>query len=251
MVTERALAGERAGLVVVAEHQQAGRGRLDRAWHTPPRAALTFSMLVDPAVPVAQWPLLPLLAGFVVETVLAERISGASLKWPNDVLATGTDGVDRKLCGILAERVEGPQGPLAVVGIGLNVSQTPDELPGEGATSLLAQLREELAAEGASDAEVLGARVDRTELLVQLLATFEALRGLLAQPDDLLAGYRSVCSTLGQQVDVHLPQGGCTAARPSTSTPRARSWSPTGRAPCGSALEMSCTFAGLSDMICP
>jgi BirA family biotin operon repressor/biotin-[acetyl-CoA-carboxylase] ligase len=207
LVAERARSGEEAGLVLVAEHQQAGRGRLDRVWQTPPRAALTFSMLVDPQVPADRWPLLPLLAGFVVDTVLAERIGAAALKWPNDVLATGPDGLDRKLAGILVERVEGPYGPLAVVGIGINVSQGPDELPTDGATSVLQQLRAEVAAEGGAEADVLGARVDRTELLEQLLATWQALLPLLRRPEDLLAGYRAVCGTLGREVDVHLPGG--------------------------------------------
>lgn len=207
VVAERARAGEEAGLVLVAEHQQAGRGRLDRVWETPPRAALTFSVLVDPGVPAAQWPLLPLLAGFVVDTVLAERVSSAGLKWPNDVLATGADGVDRKLCGILVERVEGPYGPLAVVGIGLNVDQVPEELPAATATSVLTEMRAEIAAEGGTDGDVAGARIDRTELLVQLLTTWQMLLPLLREPADLLAGYRAVCRTLGQEVDVHLPGG--------------------------------------------
>lgn len=207
LVAERAREGEEAGLVVVAEHQQAGRGRLDRVWQTPPRAALTFSMLVDPQVPAERWGLLPLLAGFVVETVLAGRIEGVGLKWPNDVLATGPDGVDRKLVGILVERVEGPHGPLAVVGIGINVSQTPDELPIEGATSVLTQLRAEVAAEGGGEADVAGARVDRTELLEELVATWQALVPLLGEPEDLLAGYRAVSTTLGREVEVHLPGG--------------------------------------------
>src|SRR4051794_41572383 len=86
--------------VVVADHQQAGRGRLDRAWVTPPGAALTFSAVFDPVVDTEWWPLLPLVAGDAV----ARGPGGfASLKWANDVLIG-----DHKGCGILVERVHTP-----------------------------------------------------------------------------------------------------------------------------------------------
>ncbi len=156
VAAERWRAGEAAGLVVVTDHQVAGRGRLDRAWVTPAGAALTLSLLVAPdAVPTPRWPWLPLLTGVaVVEAV--RRVAGVevALKWPNDVLVG-----DRKLAGILVERVEGPRGAGAIVGVGLNVSQTPSELPVPTATSL------------AMEAEP----PDRTDLLVAVLECFGAL----------------------------------------------------------------------------
>ena len=75
LVAERARAGAATGLVVVAEHQTAGRGRLDRAWETPARAALTFSVLVRPAREPAAWPWLPLLTGVAVAEA-APRATG-------------------------------------------------------------------------------------------------------------------------------------------------------------------------------
>lgn len=212
---DRVRAGAGAGLVLVAEHQQAGRGRMDRVWETPERAALTFSAVVDPGVPAAQWPLLPLLVGLVVETSVADRVPEARLKWPNDVMTErpGDDGFGRKLCGILVERVEGPNGPLAVVGIGVNVSQGRDEMPDTG-TSVRLEVEAEIAAEQQDrdgDEDPSAPRetvvVDRTELLATLLRTLDALAPLLAAPDDLVNAYRSVCSTLGREVDVHLPGG--------------------------------------------
>ena len=101
--------------MLAAEQQRAGRGRLGRTWTSPPRAALTFSVLLRPAaVPRARLGWLPLLAGVAVAAaVRATTGLDAQLKWPNDVLV-GT----AELAGILAEA----PGEAVVVGIGLNVS---------------------------------------------------------------------------------------------------------------------------------
>ncbi|MGZ6748140.1 MAG: biotin--[acetyl-CoA-carboxylase] ligase, partial [Nocardioides sp.] len=125
LVAERARDGAPEGLVVVTEHQTAGRGRLDRTWSSPPRAGLTVSLLLRPDVPAARRGWLPLLTGVALAESVSE-ITGAraSLKWPNDLLAA--DG--RKLAGILAEAVTSPDQPSAVVvGVGLNVTTRPDE----------------------------------------------------------------------------------------------------------------------------
>jgi BirA family transcriptional regulator, biotin operon repressor / biotin---[acetyl-CoA-carboxylase] ligase len=187
-----ARAGERPGLVLVAEHQTAGRGRLDRAWSTPARAALTLSLLVAPdSAPVERWPWLPLLTGLaVVDAVRREAGLDASLKWPNDVLVD-----EHKVAGILVERVESPGGAMAVVGVGLNVSASRDELPVASATSLV------LAGAG---------EVDRTALLLGLLDAFRR------RYDDWCAAsghgprtsYAAACSTVGRPVRVELPGGG-------------------------------------------
>ena len=104
--------------MLVAEHQAAGRGRLDRVWTSPPRAGLTVSFLLRPDVPAARRGWLPLLTGVALAEAVGE-VTGvrASLKWPNDLLAV--DG--RKLAGILAESRRARR---VVVGVGLNVSTT-------------------------------------------------------------------------------------------------------------------------------
>jgi BirA family biotin operon repressor/biotin-[acetyl-CoA-carboxylase] ligase len=196
-VADRARAGEPAGLVVVTEHQTAGRGRLDRTWETPRGVALTFSMLVSPAgVPLARWPWLPLLTGLAVVDAVTE-VAGvaAALKWPNDVMAG-----DGKLAGILVELVEQPGGAAAVVGVGLNVSASHDQLPVETATSL--------ALEGAAE-------VDRTSLLGAVLTSFSARYDgwVGAVGDELRASYLRVCSTLGKQVRAELPGGDTVTGR--------------------------------------
>jgi BirA family transcriptional regulator, biotin operon repressor / biotin---[acetyl-CoA-carboxylase] ligase len=123
-----ARSGAQEGLVLVAEAQTAGRGRMGRRWVSPPRSALTFSVLLRPGVPAALLGWMPLLAGVAVASALRGTAGvDARLKWPNDVLAG-----DAKLAGILAER----WGEAIVVGTGINVFQRRDELAVPTATSL-------------------------------------------------------------------------------------------------------------------
>ncbi|MCW2572767.1 MAG: Biotin-protein ligase [Frankiales bacterium] len=182
VVADRGRDGAPAGVVVVAEEQVSGRGRLDRAWLSPARAGLTFSVLLRPALPAAEWGWLPLLAGVAVARALRTHAKvDAVLKWPNDVLVDG-----RKLCGLLAEAVA-PDG--LVVGIGLNVTTNRDELPHDGATSL--------RLEGA-------ATTDRDTLL---RAVLRELAIVLADIAAGRAAYRELCSTLGERVRIELPTG--------------------------------------------
>lgn len=188
--------------VLVAHHQDAGRGRRDRAWESAPSEGLTFSVLLRPdRVPPAQWGWAPLIAGLALVVAMEDYRPAAgdarvpvALKWPNDLLL-GPD--QRKGAGILAEVVDGGGGAQAlVVGIGINVSTPEAELP-EGGTSLLAQ----------------SVRRSRPDVLGDVLATFASLdddwraaRGDAARAG-LLAGYRRRCATLGSTVRVALPGG--------------------------------------------
>src|SRR5262245_49264776 len=114
------------GALVVADHQTAGRGRLGRSWEAPAGTALLFSTLLKPP-PERHVPELSLVAGIAVADTL-ERALGLSvqLKWPNDVMLRR-----RKVAGCLAEARDGA----VVLGIGVNVNQTREELP-ENAGSL-------------------------------------------------------------------------------------------------------------------
>jgi BirA family biotin operon repressor/biotin-[acetyl-CoA-carboxylase] ligase len=176
-----AVAEPESNLVVVADHQQAGRGRLDREWVTPPGAALTFSAVLDPVVDTEWWPVLPLVTGYAVARALGGY---ATLKWPNDVMIEG-----RKVCGILVERVA-TRPPMVVIGIGINVDQTEDELPVPTATSLTHA----------------GHAVDRTALFGDVLASLRASLGHFARhPDLFMNQYRDRSATLGHDVRVDLP----------------------------------------------
>ena len=158
---------------------------------------------------VEHWPWLPLLTGYAVWRALAGLGVDASLKWPNDVLLG-----ERKVAGILAERVETPRGPAAVIGIGLNVSMTPEELPVPTATSLWI---------------ATGRELDRTDLLITIAQSVLTTYAEWA-PDPsgtpttgaLRTAYTSACSTLGQTVRADLPDG-------TVITGHARSIDSTGR----------------------
>lgn len=184
-------AGAVEGAVLVAESQTAGRGRLGRSWVSPPRAALTFSVLLRPEAAASRLGWLPLLAGVAVATAVRSATgTQAQLKWPNDVLVG-----DRKLGGILAERA--PEGDV-VVGIGVNVSTIETELPPPGPGSLPAT---SLALEGAPS-------VARDALLIETLSALDRLYAAFRLQAPPVKEYRQLCATLGRNVRVELPGTG-------------------------------------------
>jgi BirA family transcriptional regulator, biotin operon repressor / biotin---[acetyl-CoA-carboxylase] ligase len=188
-VADRFRAGEHEGLVIAAEHQTAGRGRLGREWVTPARSSLTVSFLLVPQqVSAERWPWLPLVTG-VAAAAAVRRVTGVqvSLKWPNDVLAD-----DHKLGGILLERVERDGSAAAVVGVGINCDQSVEELPVPEATSL---------------AIVTGGAVDRSALLAALVEELETRYDGWVAGSDLRPDYLELCTTIGQQVKVAVPGG--------------------------------------------
>jgi BirA family transcriptional regulator, biotin operon repressor / biotin---[acetyl-CoA-carboxylase] ligase len=186
-VAAAARGGAGAGLVVIAEEQTAGRGRLERQWSSPPRAGVLMSVLLRPTVEVATWPLIPLLTGLAaVEAVAAVGRVEASLKWPNDVMVD-----ERKLGGILVERVD----DAVVIGIGLNVSTRDVELPVTTATSLA-------IAGGSTDREILVKEVLRA--LERRYTAWHDTGGSMAS---VIPAYRERCETIGHRVELALPGG--------------------------------------------
>lgn len=191
-----ARAGAGHGTVLVSDHQSAGRGRLGRTWTAPPGTGIAMSVLLRPEVPTVRWTWLPLLTGLAVSDALRQAHDlPADLKWPNDVLV-----LDRKICGVLAERVETDDGPAVVLGMGINVSLTTDQLPVPSATSVTLAL----AALGAP-----GVPVSRTALVSTVLLDLQRiLRHWSDVGDEAVAvSYRERCGTLGRQVSVQLGDG--------------------------------------------
>ncbi|MBV9514185.1 MAG: biotin--[acetyl-CoA-carboxylase] ligase [Mycobacteriaceae bacterium] len=182
----RATAGEDInGVVLIAEHQTAGRGRSGRSWATAPQAQVALSVGVGVArVPTSAWGWLPLGAGLAVLDAVKSAGVDAVLKWPNDVLAG-----EGKLAGILAEVA----GQAIVVGIGLNVTLTRDEV-GEPLVTSLADL-------GVADP-------DRAALAAELLRRLgERVTSWRQRDQQLMADYRTHCATIGSPVRAVLPGG--------------------------------------------
>ncbi|MFD0272610.1 biotin--[acetyl-CoA-carboxylase] ligase [Kitasatospora sp. NPDC127111] len=189
----RAKDGAPQGAVLVAEAQNAGRGRLERQWTAPARSGLFLSVLLRPdEVPVERYGWLPILVGVAAASTLT-RVAEVEvgLKWPND-LQVEIDGTERKLGGILTEL----SGGAVVAGLGVNVSLRAAELPVPTAASLA----------------LAGAAVtDRATLLRSLLREFAGLyaewTAAAGDPhaSGLLPAYTDRCTTLGREVRVHLP----------------------------------------------
>jgi BirA family biotin operon repressor/biotin-[acetyl-CoA-carboxylase] ligase len=141
------------GAVAVAEEQTEGRGRLGRTWHAPAGTSVLVSVLLRPAVEPPRLPELSLVAGGAVAEAIAQ-VTGIepAIKFPNDVLVGG-----KKVAGILAESSEGR----VVLGVGVNVNQTVDELPRDTQTEPTS-LRIEA-----------GEPIDRAPLLAEILLRLE------------------------------------------------------------------------------
>jgi BirA family biotin operon repressor/biotin-[acetyl-CoA-carboxylase] ligase len=214
-----ARAGAAEGAVLAAEHQTRGRGRQGRQWVSRAGSSLIFSVLLRPAaVPPADRGWLPLLTGVAVARALRQQAGvDATLKWPNDVLADGA-----KLAGILAEQA----GEAIVMGVGLNVAATRDELPPPGpgalpATSLALVGNPAGRLGGDSASRSIGRPgsadrlcLDREALLVGILAELEDWyrRWTTPSPGDtegsgLRAEYLRLSATIGRPVRVELPGG--------------------------------------------
>lgn len=209
-VMELARQGEPEGVVLVADHQTAGRGRAGRTWTAPPGASLLCTILLRPPAPVAP---LATFALAVAASEAVEQVAGFApgLKWPNDLVvedATSDGAVrTRKLAGILAEAEWSPSSQIAAgyrppapheratvaAGIGLNVSW-PDEVPDELADVAVA-INHLGDARPARD-EVLGALLDRLDVHYGAL-----VRGGVG---DVLDAWRARSATLGRQVRIDL-----------------------------------------------
>lgn len=205
------------GTVLLANEQVAGKGRLGRQWVSPAGSQLIFSVLILPDS-LEHLGTLPLAAGLAV----TDSVEGSVLKWPNDVHIDG-----KKLCGILAEagpvgeafksapktevskaevnkaeinkaevapktQAANPPSARVVVGMGINVTLTREELPIEAATSLALE----------------GLDTDRTELAITVLKNLRRRITQWEQQDpQLMADYRKVCSSIGQEVRLEAPTG--------------------------------------------
>lgn len=191
--------GDAEGLVLVADHQSAGRGRRDRSWEAPPGSSLLLSVMLRPDIEPARAGVLTAGVGLAARAAchaVAEVDPG--LKWPNDLVAETPRG-ERKLGGILAEsRVAGDRLAAVVVGLGLNVAW-PRSVPED-----LADLAVSLG-----ELRPSGGPVDRGELATTLLADLEGRLRTVEAGDDatVWADWRQASVTLGRPVRVETGDG--------------------------------------------
>jgi len=196
-VLAMARAGAPEGIVVVADHQTAGRGRLDRSWEAPPESSLLLSVLLRPPVPVRLAHLAATSLAVAAADACAERLRvHPLLKWPNDlVIVRGERDEGRKVGGILSESVvSGDRLEAVVVGLGLNVNWP--------------AMPPELASIAVSLNQVAEHDVDREDLLVAILRGLDDWCNRLELPggrEQLQARYHELSATIGRDVRVELP----------------------------------------------
>ena len=144
--------GEPHGALIIAEEQTGGRGRAGRSWHSEKSSGIYATVLLRPAIPPQDAPLMTLMAGLAARDAVEEYCGvSADIRWPNDLLANG-----KKFCGILTEmHAEPDRVRFVIIGIGLNVNHT--RFP-EAIASIATSLRNET-----------GKPLSRLELLLKLL----------------------------------------------------------------------------------
>ena len=191
-VFRRAEEGAPKGLVVLARHQTAGKGRLGRTWFDQPGQSLMFSILLQPTIPLPSYPLLSLTLASSVAATASIVGPGIAVKWPNDVLQRG-----RKFCGILAEsRALRPGNPpVLVLGAGVNVGYREEDFP------------EEFRAAATSLTKHDGERPDPSWLFSHILQHFAHELTMLEERDliDLLRFLETRMPPNGSAVRVVLP----------------------------------------------
>lgn len=164
LVREAAKQGEPEGLVIAADEQIAGRGRLGRVWNAPPGCCVLCSVLLRPRFSPQQGFYLTIASALAIYRsikTLSPQHSVActpTIKWPNDVLLGG-----HKVSGVLCEsEFTGGNWAFSVVGFGINVNLTPDELG-------------ELPDTATSLSIAWGQPIDRTTVLANVLKELESL----------------------------------------------------------------------------
>jgi BirA family biotin operon repressor/biotin-[acetyl-CoA-carboxylase] ligase len=171
----------KSGDVVAAEFQSAGRGRMDRTFEAPRGSALLFSLYLKPKRERADWGFISHLAALSMQQVIATDVpSQVLLKWPNDILIN-----NGKVAGLLAQTVSDG----VILGIGINVAMTQEELPVDRATSL----------------SIAGSdNLNRNLILSNFLMRFEKNFKMWDEGEDLVESYSEICSTLGRSVRVEV-----------------------------------------------
>src|SRR5579859_5064402 len=191
VVEKLARDGVKEGVVVFAESQTRGRGRLGRKWISPPRKGLWFSALLRPPLrPVEVTQLTIAAATALARAIRAQTGAAPEIKWPNDILLRG-----KKVAGILTElSAELDRVKYIILGVGVDVNLNPGEFPAE-----LRKLATSLKIE-------TGRKLDRAELAVQILRELDRDYGRICsgQFEAVANEWEKHCTTIGHQVTIRL-----------------------------------------------
>jgi len=187
----KAAVGEQEGLIILADTQTKGRGRLDRKWFSP-AGGLYFSVLLRPmTLKLTESPLITLTSGVAVASVLQTALGlTPKLKWPNDVLLA-----NKKVAGILVESAFiGQEIEYTVVGVGVNANTQLTEFPSD-VKQTITTLQ-----------EMLHRTVDLPRLFGYLIGQLEFWYIRLRDQGfkAISKHYRRICATLGQHISVNL-----------------------------------------------
>ncbi|MFC5732955.1 biotin--[acetyl-CoA-carboxylase] ligase [Cytobacillus gottheilii] len=180
------LEGAPEGTIVIAEEQVAGRGRMDRSWHSPKYTGIWMSVILRPNIPPQKAPQLTLITAVAVVQAMEEAGLHPAIKWPNDILLNG-----KKATGILTElQADADRIQAVIIGIGINVNQKHEDYP------------EELQSIATSMSIEAGKPLDRAQILQHVLYHLEKLYLLYLdkgfQPIKLL--WESYAITIGKKI---------------------------------------------------
>lgn len=181
--------GVAEGVVVLADSQEKGKGRLGRTWVSPPGVNIYMSIITRPAIDIKDVTLLTITAA-VGCTIALRRITGTNvtIRWPNDLIISG-----KKLGGILTEMKTDPDGKIsAIIGIGINVNVDIDVFPPD-VRKIATSVKNET-----------GASYPRTEMIAEILNEIDKWYGILKGrgKELLLSEWQRLTSTLGREVKV-------------------------------------------------
>ncbi|MCQ6273902.1 biotin--[acetyl-CoA-carboxylase] ligase [Bacillus sp. V3B] len=188
------LDGAPEGTVVIAEEQTAGRGRMERSWHSPKYTGVWMSVILRPNLVPQKAPQLTLVVAVAVVQAIEELTTlHPQIKWPNDLLING-----KKMTGILTElQAESDRINSVIIGVGMNVNQEKASYPEDLrsiATSLLMET---------------GMKVNRAELIQHVLSKLEHLYDLYLQegfyPIKIL--WESYAISIGKMIKARMLQG--------------------------------------------
>lgn len=180
-------AAERAepeGLVITAEEQLAGRGRMGRKWIVPRASSIQCSVLLRPPLPPQHAARITHMAALALVTMLENELDlKPALKWPNDVLLQG-----KKVSGILVESgVQGDTLAYVILGIGLNINYT-------------MRLYPDLSVHATTLQDEIGYPLDRAHIEHALLASLDTYYARICHSESLMPEYRALLTMLGQPI---------------------------------------------------